>query len=315
MAALAAWPARTEPIPIRAHAARRRRAAAAGAADRRAARPAQFFGDARSRAAFDEALARFAQLGATDRRDRHRAFYETARLLYEGPWVAERYAGGRRFIEASPDAVHPVTRQIIRGRAAVRGRRFRALYRLAGLASARDTSLARSTPGGADGAGRLHRRRSLADPIQLNSRLGTYTNFVNLLDLAASRCRLRRERRPAVRRHAPRARRPDAALAALGRVIPCRTGLPLGATGRRCRRSRTPPATRAGQIAVAVVGAHLSGMPLNGELQRARRPLLGRATAPDYKLYALPGTAPPKPGLLRVARRRGRAHRTSKSGR
>jgi allophanate hydrolase len=144
----------------------------------------------------------------------------------------------------------------------------------------------------------------LADPIGLNSRLGTYTNFVNLLDLCALAV--------------PASMHPhgtpfgitllaqaghDAALASLGRVFHADTGLPLGATGKP-----QPPLApisnlpAAGEIAVAVVGAHLTGMPLNGELKSFRARFLERSTTtPDYRMFLLPGTAPAKPGLLRVA--------------
>ena len=70
----------------------------------------------------------------------------------------------------------------------------------------------------------------------------------------------------------------------------------------RSRRSRRLPTGVSGdEIAIAVVGAHLSGMALNGELKALGGRLLeATATAPDYKLYALNGTTPPKPGMLRV---------------
>jgi allophanate hydrolase len=150
----------------------------------------------------------------------------------------------------------------------------------------------------------------LADPIQLNSRLGTYTNFVNLLDLCALAV--------------PASMRPDGTpfgitllalagedsrLAAIGRQFHHASGLPLGAL-----KAPQPPlakpsaATAAGEIAIAVVGAHLSGMPLNGELVSAGGRLIERgSTAPHYRLYALAGTKPPKPGLLRVKNGAGAA--------
>jgi allophanate hydrolase len=149
-----------------------------------------------------------------------------------------------------------------------------------------------------------------ADPIGLNTRLGTYTNFVNLLDLAglAVPAAIAADGTPfGVTFLAPVGR--DAALASLGRVFHAATGLPLGALGL----VQPPPAPLAavaghGEIAVAVVGAHLSGMPLNGELAAlGARFLQKTATAPDYRLFALAGTAPAKPGLLRVAAGHGSA--------
>src|SRR5262249_47997444 len=101
----------------------------------------------------------------------------------------------------------------------------------------------------------------------------------------------------------------DAELAAIGRVFHAATGLPLGALGR------APPelvnlsaASATGKIALGVVGAHLSGMPLNGELRALGARLVETtATTPDYRLFALTGTSPPKPGLLRVATGTGTA--------
>ncbi|MGQ0655362.1 MAG: allophanate hydrolase [Betaproteobacteria bacterium] len=114
-------------------------------------------------------------------------FLETARLLYEGPWIAERYAAIREFIERRPDALHPVTRQIIEGakrHGAVDA--FQAYYRLQELRR-KVSPLWQSidllvTPT----AGTIYKVSEVeADPVRLNSNLGYYTNFVNLLDLAA----------------------------------------------------------------------------------------------------------------------------------
>ena len=144
----------------------------------------------------------------------------------------------------------------------------------------------------------------LADPIQLNSRLGTYTNFVNLLELCglAIPASMRPDGTPFGVTLLARSGH-DAMLASIGRVFHADTGLPMGATGE----PQPPLPACDGQsadseIAIAVVGAHLSGMPLNGELTSlgARR-LETTQTAPDYRLLALAGTEPAKPGLLRVA--------------
>src|SRR6266446_5078951 len=112
---------------------------------------------------------------------------ETARLLYEGPWVAERYVAIREFIERHPDALHPVTAQIIGGakkHSAIDA--FAAYYRLKELqrrcAPLWDEIDVLVTPT----AGTIYRIAEVeADPVRLNSNLGYYTNFMNLLDLAA----------------------------------------------------------------------------------------------------------------------------------
>jgi allophanate hydrolase len=145
-------------------------------------------------------------------------------------------------------------------------------------------------------------KQILADPIQLNSRLGTYTNFVNLLDL----CGL------AIPASITEAGVPfgitlltpggaDARLAEIGRVFHADTALPLGALTHRQATLAPVSISPEGEVAVAVVGAHLSGLPLNGELRALGGRLLEVAgSAPDYRLYSLTGTKPPKPGLLRV---------------
>jgi allophanate hydrolase len=101
----------------------------------------------------------------------------------------------------------------------------------------------------------------------------------------------------------------DAQLASLGAAFHARTGLPLGALGvAQPPLGSLPPGLRSGEIAVAVVGAHLSGMPLNHELRALDARLLeGILTAPDYRLFALAGTVPAKPGLLRIGAGEGAA--------
>jgi allophanate hydrolase len=150
----------------------------------------------------------------------------------------------------------------------------------------------------------------LADPIGLNSRLGTYTNFVNLLDLCglALPAAMHADGTPfGITLLAPGGH--DALLASVGRVFHAATGLALGALDRA-----QPPLAAlsvqpaAGEIAVAVVGAHLAGQPLNGELKALGARLLEVAlTATDYRLYALAETRPQRPGLLRVALSTGAA--------
>ena len=150
----------------------------------------------------------------------------------------------------------------------------------------------------------------LADPIQLNSRLGTYTNFVNLLDLCglAVPAAMRGDGVPSgVTLLAPGGH--DAFLASIGRVFHADTALPLGAS-KLAQPPLTPlsAAPAPDEIALAVVGAHLSGLPLNHELRNlGARLLQATSTAPDYKLFALPGGEPRRPGLLRVAAGQGSA--------
>ena len=154
----------------------------------------------------------------------------------------------------------------------------------------------------------------LADPIQLNSRLGTYTNFVNLLDLCGPRAaREPASRRHSVRRHGAGARRQRRAAGLARPRISCRHRVCRWARPARAQPPLAPlsAAPRAGEIALAVVGAHLSGMPLNGELKSlGARFLEAPQTAPDYRLFALNGAAAERPG---TAARRGRAGRLDRA--
>jgi allophanate hydrolase len=142
----------------------------------------------------------------------------------------------------------------------------------------------------------------LANPLELNSRLGTYTNFVNLLDLCglALPAAMRPDGIPfGITLLAPAGQ--DAQLASIGRVFHADTKLTVGSRGLPQPPLAVLTAGVSGdEIAIAVVGAHLSGMVLNDELKTLGARLLeATATAPDYRLYALDST-PPKPGMLRV---------------
>jgi allophanate hydrolase len=270
-----------------------------------------FFGDRRSAADYDAALDRLTRLGATIIEINIEPLYETARLLYEGPWLAERYLATRNFIASAPQTMHPVTREILTGGARISAvdaftsfHQLEHLRRVVQLMFEKIDALALPT------APTLYTvDHILGDPIQLNSRLGTYTNFVNLQDLCALAV-------PAALHDggvpfgitllAPGGN--DGLLAAIGRRFHADTALPLGALERKQPPLAPLPAPSADTIALAVVGAHLSGMPLNHELRNHGAAFVtAAATAPDYRLYALPGTTPPKPGLLRVGRGAGAA--------
>jgi allophanate hydrolase len=269
-------------------------------------RPGQllFFGDATAARDYAAAIARLAALGAKIVEFDIEPFYETARLLYEGPWVAERYAVARSLIASSPDEMHPITREIILG-----GSRpaaidvFTAYYRLEDLRRVAEETFRQIDVLALPTAPTVYTvEQVLADPVQLNSRLGTYTNFVNLLDLCglALPAALHGTRPFGITLLAPGGQ--DALLASIGRVFHADTALPLGALGvAPPPLAALAPTLLADEAAVAVVGAHLSGMPLNAELrQLGARFLEATATAPDYRLFELPGAHPPKPGLLRV---------------
>src|SRR4030081_2132717 len=268
-----------------------------------------FFGDKAAEKAYGDAIARWTALGASLVEFDLEPLYETARLLYEGPWVAERYLVIRNLLASSPEAIHPVTREItIAGARLSAADTFTALYRLQALRrtserifGAIDALVLPTAPTTYSTA------QVLANPVELNSRLGTYTNFVNLLDLCglALPAAIRPDDIPfGITLLAPAGH--DAQLASIGRVFHADTRLTMGSRSLPQPPLATLPARGGGdEIAIAVVGAHLSGMTLNCELKALGGRLLEAATtAPDYRLYALP-TTPPKPGMLRVEKGAG----------
>jgi allophanate hydrolase len=264
-----------------------------------------FFGDTRAEAAFEAAMKLIGTMGLPVVEIDFTPFLETAQLLYEGPWVAERWAAVGDFIAAHPDKVHPVTRAIIEGGAKLSAAEaFRAFYRLDELRARAFTHFANVDVLMVPTAPAAYTVAEIeADPVRLNSNLGTYTNFVNLLDLAgiAVPAVLADDGTPfGVTFLAPS--RQDALLASIGRVFHAAASLPLGALQAPMPPlAPTAPGSLPEEIAIAVVGAHLSGMPLNGELRQLNARFLETAlTAPNYRLFALPNSTPPKPGLLGV---------------
>jgi allophanate hydrolase len=259
-------------------------------------------------AAFDDAVHQLRAWNLAPQPIDMQALDAVARLLYEGPWVAERYAVVKRLIEADPAAIDPVVRQVIeKARAFDAVAAFDARYELerlrqqiAPLWDRIDVLMLPTAPTCPT------RAAVAADPIARNSELGRYTNFVNLLGWAALAVPsgMSRSGLPfGVTFVAPGGS--DAALAALGARWEAARALPLGHALRPPQAAdhvlHARPAA-APTLAVAVVGAHLAGMPLHGQLlERGCRLIEATTTAPRYRLYALPGTVPAKPGLVRMA--------------
>ncbi len=272
----------------------------------------EFHGNAEGPALFAQAVARLQALGGTPVEIDLSPFRDVANLLYEGPWVAERYAAIRPFIEQHPEALHPVTRAITeKGITFSAPDTFAALYRLKALQaktlpvwSAIDCMVV-PTAGAAYTIAQVE-----ADPIRLNSHLGHYTNFVNLLDLSGiavptgfmgqgkaagmpwgitllARCGQ------------------DFSLLTLAARLHAASVQTVGATPHAPHLTAGAPdgtAFPSGQVRVAVCGAHLSGLPLNHQLTtRGARLQAAVNSAPVYKLYALPGGPPMRPGMVRVA--------------
>jgi len=272
-----------------------------------------FDGDAEAEHVFDECLARLTRLGAHITEIDFTPFRETAALLYQGPWVAERWAALREFHATNADAFFPTTRSIVESANSLSAAdAFDGFYRLAELTRAAAAQWERMDVLIMPTAPRPYTLAEVAaEPMRHNTRLGTYTNFVNLLDLAglAVPAGLRSDAAPwGVTFIAPAWR--EAELLALGARWHADVGGHLGATSiplptltpRTLVPSATVPhAATAGWTRLAVVGAHLSGLPLNSQLTGlgARLVWCG-TTAPHYRLYALPNTQPPKPGMIRV---------------
>jgi allophanate hydrolase len=277
-----------------------------------------FFGDQKSQTAFHESLQRLRQAGAELVPFDPQPLFEVAALLYDGPWVAERHVVVGPLLNESPESVDPVVRQVIeKARGYDADDVFRGLYRLAELSrpaqalwSAFDLMVVPTAPTHYTIA------QVQADPVTLNAHLGTWTNFVNLLDWSALAvpAAMRDDGLPfGITFIAPTWHEPH--LLEAGRRFCAGSSLPLGATGRRLEalqaaamKTAQPLAStpRDGWVRIAVVGAHLRGMPLNHELtQRHARFVAETCTAPCYQLYALAGTTPPKPGLLRTQAARG----------
>ncbi len=264
----------------------------------------EFFGNREYAALFDAAVARLQALGGERVEINFTSFLEAARLLYEGPWLAERYVAIRDFIERQPEALHPVTRAVIeKGRAPSAADTFAAMYRMAELRRTVEPILAGVDVIVTPTAGTIYRIAELeTDPLRPNSNLGYYTNFMNLFDLAAVAL-------PAgftaaglpfgITLFADAFR--EHALLALGARFEQALRLPLGATGRPRPPVQPASALPPGYTTVAVCGAHMSGLPLNHQLsERGGFLLESTRTAPQYRLYALPGGPPQRPGLVRV---------------
>ena len=274
--------------------------------------PLEFFGDGLARDAFQDALRRLAALGGVPVPVDYTPLARVASLLYESALVAERYAAVRTFFDAhEAEVIEPVRGIIAQGRAYSAADLFAAQAELRRLAQqvqplwdGIDLLVLPTAPTHYTIA------QMQADPVALNRNLGAYTNFVNLLDYAALAVpsALRSDGLPfGITLVGPSAS--DWQLADLGQRYHHATGLSQGATDAPLPAPQAIPGLHPAAMArVAVVGAHLSGMPLNDQLrERGARLLREARTAPDYRLFALPGSVPPKPGLLRVAAGAGHA--------
>lgn len=239
-------------------------------------------------------------------------FQLAAQLLYQGPWVAERLAAIKDFARSNPQSINDVVRGIVLSAETIAAvQTFEGLYRLAELTRAAEMQWQTFDMMLLPTAATTYKVADvLADPVRLNSNLGLYTNFVNLMDLSALAvpAGMRKDGLPFGITLIGRACA-DAALATFGdRLHRSLPPIQIGATGHML--NATPPYQPASdtvsKIAVAVVGAHLKGQPLNGQLtERNARFIRNAKTASGYSFYALANTTPAKPGLIHDGRGAG----------
>ncbi len=267
----------------------------------------RFFGNKETPKLFEAAIAAFEKLGGKAERIDYTPFADAAALLYQGPWVAERYAAVGDFIERNPEAVHPVTRKIIEGGRAFSARSaFEGLYKLealrrcvAPLWRGIDFLLLPT-------AGTIYTVEAIErDPIGLNANLGYYTNFVNLMDLSALAvpAGFQSDGLPfGVTLVAPAWH--EGLLGGWGEAFQRAQRLPLGASGARPAVSDLASIKPAAYptLPLLVVGAHMEGLAFNGQLSSLGARLVAKVkTAPRYRFYDLGGT-PARPGLVRVGK-------------
>ncbi len=260
----------------------------------------EFFGNAEAADLFDAAVRRLSALGGKAVEIDFSPFLEAARLLYEGPWVAERYLAIRDFIEAQPEAMDATVRQIVlQGKRYTAAEAFAAQHRLQALKQQADAAFSAIDVLVTPTAPTIYSIAEMqGNPVALNANLGYYTNFMNLLDMAAVAAPggFQRDGLPVgITLCAPSGS--DRALLALAQRYQQASALPLGATGE-VLSDEIFPALPSSTVKIAVVGAHLSGLSLNHQLiEREGRRIALTRTAPSYRLYALADGK--RPGLVR----------------
>ncbi|MEE4308324.1 allophanate hydrolase [Pseudomonas alliivorans] len=262
----------------------------------------EFFGCVQGPLLFSDAIDHLTALGGEAVTLDLSPFLEAASLLYDGPWVAERYSVAGQLMEENPAAVLPVIRAVLAKAPAVTGvETFRAQYRLQALKAICDKALEGVDCVVTPSIGRpMTSAELLAEPVLRNSELGYYTNFVNLLDYAAVAVpsTFMDNGLPWGVTLFGRAFT-DQYLLSLADAFQRHTALPLIS-------GNTPSApttvARNDRVRLVVCGAHLDGLALNGQLkQRGARLLEATQSSPDYQLYALAGGPPFRPGMVRVA--------------
>lgn len=268
----------------------------------------EFCGDTCAQTAFSDAMTQVAKLPNVQVRNiSFFPFIEAGKLLYQGPWVAERQAAIGSFFDKQPQTIDPTVHNIVAQAARFNAvDTFKAGYHLAELKREAERLMAETDFLVVPTAPTIPTITAVnAEPIARNSELGYYTNFVNFFDLAALSI--------------PTSARSDGLPAGITLIGKCGSDHLLAAAGEAIQakfdRLDTTRVQYQGShsvvadplpyveptVQVAVVGAHLEGQPLNWQLlERGARKLLSTSTSKNYRLYVLPDSVPPKPGLARV---------------
>ncbi len=256
----------------------------------------EWFSDGQSARLFAAAVERLKAMGGEPVEIDLDPLNAAAELLYQGPWVAERTAAALDLLTRRPATIHPVVRGILEG-----GLRysavdtFQAEYRLRALQRRAEALWETIDVLFLPTTGTTYRvREVLAEPLALNANLGRYTNFVNLLDMSAIAL--------------PAGFRDNATGFGVTLIGPAWADQALLGLARRYEEiapmPQPPPLDVSGipaRVKLAVVGAHLAAMPLHWQLTSRDAALVRRCrTAPNYKLYAMANTTPPKPALVHV---------------
>lgn len=267
-----------------------------------------FFGNNSAKNIFADSLKKLKHLEAEIIEIDFQPFIDAALLLYEGPWVAERYAAIEEFFEEDSSRCLPVIETIIggaRGKTAVEA--FKAMYELQSLKVKCDVILSALDAVVIPTAGTIYTiEELLEDPITLNSNIGHYTNFVNLLDYAAIAlpAGIQESGLPfGISLFGPTWS--DRKLLSMGAQWQQALGLTLGATDSELPKLAETVTTAKNTVQLAVCGAHLQGLPLNYQLLDRGASLVKKcATSPHYTLFALADGPPYRPGLVRDAQGR-----------
>jgi allophanate hydrolase len=263
----------------------------------------EFFGDDIQKESFDRDVAVLAASGATIRYLDFKPLYAIAQMLYEGAWVAERYTVIDTLLATNPDAIYPVTRKIISHAESMSAAdAFKGIYKLAELKRAAEPMLEGLDMLCVPTIPTFYSVADLeADPVTPNSNYGTYTNFVNLLDMCgiAVPTAPRSDGRPGSVTLLAGAGQ-DAAVAAVARGFEADCLRNMGATAHPVQKPAPLPEAASDRIELAVCGAHMTGLPLNWQLKDLGATFVRKAqSSADYKFYALAGGPPDRPGMVR----------------